>query len=228
MPLKQLPYFYETESDLAALPNGVQHRLVWSYSVEFTSQVDLDGKPHDLLVERLRQQDHYSFEDYVVVCACTHKWQYVYAPNLPYHHAVRGYRHYHEGQITKGGEIHLQPEAAVMLGFTPTPNVLPPYIATVPLATLTQLLIQAAAEFDDASPINAWLSIPVDAPTEAPSDVSQSMRKMREDIGLQVTRGRGRMLQYMMVATGVTLSATTGWALTPEEMVRRQSSSAAT
>lgn len=216
-----LPYQYETEFDPLTLGNGVQRQNAWEYTVEQSAQVNIGGVFRPLIVERLCHKARYHFNDYLIVSARIHEWQYLNEANTSYQNAVYGYRFYHDGGVLKGGVPHLQPEVGVIFGFTPDPKKIPAFIEIADPQRLTVLLTEAAARFNDSGTLNAWLSAPVDAPTDAPEDIQQTLKRMRKEVGFSATRGRGRMLQYLMEEVGVTLE-TNGWALTDEESRRRQ------
>lgn len=216
-----LPYQYKTESDPIQLGNGVQRQIAWEYTVEQSAQVNIGGRFRPIIFERLCHKARYRFEGYLIVSARIHEWQYLNEVNTDYQDAMYGYRFYFDGGVLKGGVQHLQPEVGVIFGFTPTPGKIPAYIEIADITRLSALLAEAAARFDDNSTLNAWMTAPVDAPRDAPEDIQQSLKQMRKDVGVQATRGRGRMLQYLMEAIGVTLGAN-GWALTDEEARRRQ------
>ena len=220
-----LPYHYETEYDPVILPNGVRRQLMWHYNVAQSAQVSIQKAFYPLLVERVRRLASYTLDDYVITYATIHEWQYIDTEDIRYPEAVYGYRFYRDGSLTKGDHHHLQPEAAVMLGYTPDVNKIPAYIDITPANRLQAVLDEAHERMQDSGTLNAWLSPPVDAPQDAPPDINHVLKQMRGDIGIKTPRGRGRMLQYIADETGVVVGQT-GWGLTDDEYTRRQQATA--
>jgi hypothetical protein len=219
---KNLPYHYETGSDPITLTNSVTKQDAWHYSLRHYDPAKPTPNETVLLIERLYLRRVYALDDKRIIAARVHEWQYTLTHNesATFHDAVRGYRVYDDGQVMRGEAHILQPEVAVILGYTPDAT-LPPYIETAPAEALRELLTEAEALIADESTVNAWLPVPVAAPDAAPEDVFQAMRQMRGEIGIRATRGRSRMLTRVMEAAGVTL-AENGWALTDEEHTRRK------
>ncbi|MEL7236028.1 MAG: hypothetical protein AAGK74_16100, partial [Chloroflexota bacterium] len=91
----------------------------------------------------------------------------------------------------------------------------------VDFATLKSIITTAEAHVQSAGGSNAWFALPIDVPRNAPPDVYQTLRQMREEVGIRATRGRGRMLQQMMETAGV-MVGDGGWSLTDAEFKRRK------
>ncbi|MEO1443404.1 MAG: hypothetical protein AAFV33_23575, partial [Chloroflexota bacterium] len=216
-----LPYYYETEQDALTLPNGVIRQQSWGYVVEPHSEISIDGKHYPLVFERLREMVSYRFEDYLIVFGNVHEWQYLAKEGVTYLESVYGYRFYHDGLVRKAGNRHLQPEVAVVLGYTPKFNEIPSFLDVVDFATLKSIITTAEAHVQSAGGSNAWFALPIDVPRNAPPDVYQTLRQMREEVGIRATRGRGRMLQQMMETAGV-MVGDGGWSLTDAEFKRRK------
>jgi len=222
---ENLPYYYETEQNPETLDNGVQRQPMWHYSVAQTAQVSIQGIFQPLLVENVQQVVRYTFDDYRIDYMTVHEWQYIDTVNLDFTESVYGYRFYRDGSVTKSGKQQLQPEAAVMLGYTPEPETIPAYIEMTPHDELKSVLQRAATRLQDSGTLNAWLSPPIDAPRDAPQDINQVLKRVRADIGIKTQRGRGRLIQYLTDETGVHIGKT-GWSLTPKEYIRRQGTAA--
>lgn len=219
MPLivSSLPYQYETASESVTLSNDIRRNVVWAYTL--TECITPNSETH--IVEQLHKRTRYQFDEITVCYRMVHEWQYDGKDGAQIVGAPFGYRYYDQGDLLKADEPYLQPEVAVMLGYTPDLNSIPPYIEHCTLDELKVLLKTAEEKFADDGSLNAWLSVPIAAPSEAPEDIYQTLRKMRGDIGVRPTRGRAKMLQYVMQMTGVTLGVK-GWGLTPAEITRRR------
>lgn len=213
-----LPFSYETEPNSVLLGNGIQRKSVWGYYVrEYT-----DTRGAKILIENIDQSTHYEFDDFAINYRRVHEWLYdTYSTTTATESLARGYRFYHDGNVTRAQKPYLQPELATILGFTPDPNTILPYIETVSTETLQHILETASQKFTDHSAMNAWVTVPLAAPEQAPEDVYQTLRKTRMDWGIRPTRGRGKMLQYVMQQAGVTLDEN-GWHLTEIEINRRK------
>lgn len=211
-PSIQLPYTYDTDSEAETLPNGILRAEAWRYRLE---RVQMD------VIEHLKREICYTLADYSATYSLTYEWRYRVNDNTPNTFEAQGFRQYQEGELLKAGAPYLHPEVAIMLCFTPQLSVLPSFIESVPQEVALLLLEEAQVSFQDHNPLNAWLSPPIDAPKDAPTDVSGMMSTLRRETGLITTRGRGRMLSQVMRATGVIVDEN-GWALTPEELKRRR------
>lgn len=216
-----LPYYYENEDEPELCANGVKRQRIWEYIVDQSAQTRLDDMTHPVIVEQVLHKVLYTFDDVRVQFSTVYEWHYLNPVEATQAPTSLGYRQYSKGNFFRGGKPALCPEVGLMLAFTPRAKELPPFIESVSLDHIREILAEAADLMDASSPINAWMSVPIDAPTTAPEDISHTMAHLRRELGVQPTRGRTRMLRAMMDHTGVTLNET-GWSLTPGELVRRR------
>jgi hypothetical protein len=216
-----LPYQYETEEDAVYLKNGVQRQMTWAYTVEQSATLMIGRETYPLLVEQLHRKAHYRLAEYYITCDSVDEWRYLDKSEAPYAEVMQGYRRYYDGFVLRNGVPVLQPEIAVMLGFTPSIKTIAPFIELTTEDVLMTLLQSAEYLLDNTSPLNAWKAPPIDAPVNAPSDVSSTIKQMRREVGLLTTRGRAQAIQQVMDETGVVMGEQ-GWTLTSEEHTRRQ------
>lgn len=208
-----LPYHYENEDDLVQLPNGMSRQMRWDYQLAAPSA--------GILVEKLTRSATYQSGKYTIHYSRVYEWHYSRLPDTARATVADGYRQYETGRMTRDNEDILEPEVAVILAYTPDENSLPAFVETVGPDALQSLLDDLASIADDTRNINAWMNPPFDAPATAPQDISDTMLRMRKEVGLRATRGRERVVRGAMRLAGVTIGDS-GWMLTPDELVRRQ------
>lgn len=218
--LTNLPYIYENEDDPQTLANGVIRQRIWAYSVEQSAQVKRNGMLFPVIVEKMTCRTRYQFADYDVQYGVVHEWHYIDSDDEPRPNRMLGYRQYHEGDLLKSEQVFLQPEVAIALAFTPDREHVPAYLEISTVEALEKLLYRLSIDLKDAGQLNAWMPPPAATPHCAPEDIANTMSQMRRDVGLSVTRGRGKLLRAVMDATGLEITES-GWTLTDNERTRR-------
>ncbi|HLA44193.1 MAG TPA: hypothetical protein VJZ27_12195, partial [Aggregatilineales bacterium] len=97
---------------------------------------------------------------------------------------------------------------------------IPPFIETVSMDELLNLLDDAHRSFSDDDNIAFSHPLPVGIPPNAPDSVNDAQRRLRVITHLQTTRGRASLLEMTMHATGI-IAGNGGWRILPEEIERR-------
>ncbi|GAB4509382.1 MAG: hypothetical protein OHK0046_04260 [Anaerolineae bacterium] len=215
-----LPYFYEDTSQWIPLPNGVDEQTAWEYSVVPYTPQDMAGQTHPLVMERLRREKRYRVAQYMIVANAVDEWHYLEEDERPYSGFTQGYRGYWDGYII-GTTAPLPAEAAVMLGYTPDPCHIPPYIETVYAEDLIALLERAERLLRDSNTLNAQRPLPIGTPEDTPAHVAEIVHLFRSKIGLTCSRGKAAVLDAFMQATGI-IALGGGWSLTDDEVERRR------
>lgn len=226
MQLKQgdIPYQYEVDDTPITLANGVEREVIWEYVLEPSTTLHSDGEYYPQVVERLLHKTVYRVAGYTMTSARVHEWRYLDKIDAPATEAMRGYIYYLQGDFKHHDDPVLYPDVALVLAFTPDEKTIPSYIESTDPDPLLSLLTELRGMCADDSAINAWFAPPLDAPPDAPRDISHTMQLMRREVGMKTTRGRVRVLRHVMDAVGVEIGAA-GWQLTAAEVQRRQQTS---
>lgn len=217
-----LPYLFEDPSDWVTLPNGIQQRFVWSYSMVEAAVVEtLDEDNAFVVMEQVARRQEYRLDDYLIVASAIDSWRYRHQVDISYAEHMLGYRGYWEGEIYQADTPILQPEVGVLLGLTHNIQQVAPYIETVAADTLRDLLAQAQQAAADDDAIAFVTPLPIEAPQDAPGSITDAMRRTRAQASILTTRGRAKMLTLVMAATGIVIR-NGGWIITDEEIARRE------
>lgn len=220
-----LPYFYETDAEWGVLSNGVQRKITWEYTLIEEASYEILGETYPIIFERIRRKQHYRFDEYHVVANSVDEWQYLEKADEPYAGIIKGYRGYWDGVVELRGKPTLQPEIAVMLGLSPDLDHIPTFIETVSLDELL-MLMEEAQQLDANDDLFAFhRPVPIATPPDAPEIMVDTIRRVRAQAQLHVTKGRAALLERFMTITG-TQVVNGGWTLTPEEQARRTGNSA--
>lgn len=215
-----LPYLYEDLGNWTKLANGIEQQVGWRYEIWPTSRISVQGDEQIILVERISRHQRYQYEDFVLMAQVVDEWQYLDLPDASYEKITLGYRGYWEGDVRKQGQEALQPEIAILLGFTPDFQTVPAYLETVPNDRLPELFETLQAKYADDDFLAFHRSLPIETPKDAPDTMIDAQRRMRAQTGFRVTRGRAAVLEYLMPLTGV-IASNGGWRLHPDEEKRR-------
>lgn len=108
-----------------------------------------------------------------------------------------------------------------MLGLTDDFTKTPPYIETVSQAQLLALLQDAQERFKNDDALAFSRALPIGAPPNAPASITDSLRRMRAQTHLLITRGRAALLDLLLEQTGCE-AVSGGWRVLPTEIERRR------
>lgn len=222
---EDLPYTYQHADTWTVLPNGLERQFFWEYSIIALDEAYLDSQaelpPQPLLRERLSRQQRYRLDGLLLTVATVDEWHYLEGAEAGYESLMQGYRAYWEGSITEGEQPILQPEAAILLGFTPDMEQFPPYLEMTPVDELREVLAEARRRYANDDFLAFHQPAPIASQPDAPALIVDALRLMRASVGLPVTKGRAALLAYLMEITGVKV-VPGGWALRGAERERRR------
>ncbi|MBZ0307777.1 MAG: hypothetical protein K8I82_17040 [Anaerolineae bacterium] len=215
-----LPYLYENQGEWTPLHNGVEQQVGWRYEIWPTSRISVQGDEQIILVERISRYQRYRYTGFVLTAQAIDEWQYLDHPDAPYEKVTLGYRGYWEGDVKREGQEVLQPEVAILLGFTPDFQNIPAYLETLSASALATLFADIQEKYKDDDFLAFHRPLPIESPKDAPEPMIDAQRRMRAQTGFRVTRGRAAVLEYLMSLTGI-IANNGGWQLLPEEEKRR-------
>ncbi len=215
-----LPYLYEDQGDWSLLNNGIEQQVGWRYEIWPTSRISVQGDEQIILVERISRYQRYRYESLVLTAQAIDEWQYLDQADAPYEKITLGYRGYWEGDVKQQGQEVLQPEVAILLGFTPDFQTIPAYLETLSADAVNGLFAAVQEKYQDDDFLAFHRPLPIETPKDAPNTMIDAQRRMRAQTGFRVTRGRAAVLEYLMPLTGITAN-NGGWQLLPEEEKRR-------
>ncbi len=214
-----LPYLYEDRSEWITLNNRIDQQIGWKYEIWSTTRVSVQGDEQVILVERISRYQRYRYDGYELTAYVVDEWQYLDEATT-YEREMLGYRGYWEGDVKRNGQETLQPEVAILLGFTPDLQHVPAYIETVPAKDLSALFGEIQKKYADDDYLAFSRPLPIETPKDAPSSMNDALRRMRAQTGFRVTKGRAAVIEYLANLTGIIVN-NGGWQIHPEEEQRR-------
>ena len=218
---RNLPFYHEDDEDPFQLSNGILLRVTWQYLITETVQHHLDGIEIPTVLEQFTNRYIYSFDQVQVVYGVVNEWEHQYTRH-DQKHTLLGHRSYLTGQTTRNGKPFTEPEIGILLGFSPDPTRIPPFIHTINVEYVDGLLQEAERIAQNGQQeVVGWMSPPFDLPYHASRHVFETVLMARREVGINPTRGRVNAIRRVMDATGVIYSEG-GWQLTPIELTRRQ------
>lgn len=223
---RNLPFYHEDDEDPFQLSNGIILQVTWQYLIVEIVKNHLDGVEIPTVLEQFTNNYIYSFNGVQVVYGVVNEWEHQSMQNNPIQHdqqpILLGHRSYLSGQTTYNGQPFTEPEIGILLGFSPDPTRIPPFIHTINVEYLYGLLQEAERiAHNGQQEVVAWMSPPFDLPYHASRHVFETVLMARREVGINPTRGRVNAIRRVMEATGVIYSEG-GWQLTPAELNRRQ------
>lgn len=215
-----LPYLYEDEGIWTTLANGIGQQVGWKYEIWSTSRISVQGDEQSVLVERVSRYQRYRYENYELTAHVVDEWEYLDVENSTYEKEMLGYRGYWEGDIKQNGKPALQPEVAILLGFTPDLKHVPTFLETVEANNLSSLFNEIENRYADDDYLAFHRPLPIETASDAPGSITDALRRMRAQTGFRVTKGRATVIEYLISLTGVLVN-NGGWQIHPEEEKRR-------
>lgn len=216
-----IPFLTEHSEAWYTLPNGVSQQILWDYSLQqIQITLSFEGDAMPVVLERVRRCVNYRIGDYHFMASISHDWLYREDSNADYASSILGYQSYWQGESYYQEKHTLQPEVAVLLGFSDDLSILPAFIETLSHTALLTLLDELQGLFanDDALAFNQ--PAPIGPPADAPEKIVDALRRTRAENKLLITRGRAAVLNKLMQRSGIQLYNGT-WVVTPEERLRR-------